>query len=114
MGTDGGAEVRGRSSPDASIRDVNASAGGQSRFGDVDAVWDVNGTIPARSSHTVDLAIGWRESGCNSAGHLHIDRWPTIVFETLGRTYRYSPPQGLVLGRTTIPTTPARVRSSAR
>lgn len=97
MGTQGAAEVQGRSSPAASIRDADANTASQSQFGDVDAVWDINTTLPAQSSRNVDLVIGWRESGCNSAGYLHIDRWPTIVFEILGRTYRYAPQQRLVL-----------------
>lgn len=97
MGTGGGAEVQGMSSPDASIRDANANAAGHSQYGDIDAVWQVTETIPARSSVTVDLTIGWRESGCNSAGYLHMERWPTVVIEALGRSYRYSPRQRLVL-----------------
>jgi hypothetical protein len=97
MGTEGGAEVQGMSSPVAPIRDANANADGHSEFGDVDAVWHVTETIAARSSLTLDLTIGWRQSGCNSAGYLHIDRWPTILIEALGRPYRYSPQQRLVL-----------------
>jgi hypothetical protein len=98
LGTDGGAEVRGFSTRDATIRDANAPADGPApRFGDVDAVYDVDLAIPAHASRTVSLAIGWREDGCNAGGTLWFDHWPSVVFETLHRTFRYMPDQKFVL-----------------
>lgn len=98
LGSSGGAEIRGFSTVDAKIRDANAPKDGPpARFGDVDAVYDLDLAVPAQSSRTVHLAIGWRGDGCNSAGHLYSDNWPTLVFETLRRTSRYSPEQRLVL-----------------
>ena len=105
LGTAGGAEIRGLSTADAEIRNANAGTV-EARFGDVDAVWDVDETISGHSSHTLTLAVGWRESGCNSAGHLWLDSWPTVVFETLHRTYQYSPDSVLCCAPTTTPMTP--------
>ena len=97
MGTVGGAEVQGRDSLDARIRDADAVPGGRLSFGDVDAVWDLDDAVPARSTRRITLVIGWRESGCNSAGHFFVNRWPTVLFEALGRSHSYSPHQRLVL-----------------
>lgn len=91
LGSGGGAEVQGFSTTDAEIRDVDP------RFPDVDAVYDVDRTIPAGRFRTVELAIGWRESGCNSAGHFWITRWPTVIVEVLGRSHQVSANQRLVL-----------------
>ena len=38
-----------------------------------------------------------RRSGCDSAGHLWVENWPTIELEALRRTYEYSPDPNLVL-----------------
>jgi hypothetical protein len=43
------------------------------------------------------VSIGWREDGCNAAGTVWVDHWPSVVFKTLHRTFRYTPNQKLVL-----------------
>jgi hypothetical protein len=96
MGTEGGAEVQGFSTSEARIHDAD-TAQAAAGFGDRDAVWDVDTLIPAESSRTVHLRIGWRRSGCNSAGSIGFPEWPVIVFEALGRTHRFSPDQSLEL-----------------
>lgn len=97
MGTGGGAEVQGFSTDDANIGDIDRETGRASGFGDVDAVWDVSFTLPSGGSRTVELAIGWREEGCSSAGHWSLSSWPTVVIEAMGRTHRVSAEQDLVL-----------------
>ena len=98
LGTDGGAEVRGYSTADAVIRDANAPPGRPApRFGDVDGVYDVDVDVPAHSTRTVRLVIGWRERGCDAGGHMSFNGWPTVVFERLHRSFRFTPEQDLVL-----------------
>jgi hypothetical protein len=89
MGSGGGAEVRGLSTDGAEL-----ATGGPH---DIDGRWQVDVTVPAHSSRVVLIAIGWRQGGCNSAGLLTIDTWPTAVIQAWGRTLRIRPHQDLGL-----------------
>jgi hypothetical protein len=87
LGSAGGAEIQGFATDDAEFSDGD----------DADGVWTVDVEIPAHGSRTINLAIGWRQEGCNAGGHLWIGHWPTIELETLHRTFEYTPDRRLVL-----------------
>ncbi|NUR08172.1 MAG: hypothetical protein HOQ22_12580 [Nocardioidaceae bacterium] len=90
LGSGGGGEIRGYSTTDATVHETSDGD-------DVDAVYEVGLTVPAHAARTVRLAVGWRASGCNSAGHMGFPRWPTLAFDTMHRSFRYLPDQKLVL-----------------
>ncbi|MEP9381893.1 hypothetical protein [Nocardioides sp. KR10-350] len=94
MGTGGGAEVQGFSTQNAPIRDDPDSMG-------IDAIWDVDLTVPGHASRTIDLLVGWRNTGCNDAGHEWFDHWPTIVFTILHRDHQVSASERLTLATVT-------------
>ncbi|MEP9384595.1 hypothetical protein [Nocardioides sp. KR10-350] len=96
MGTIGGAEIKGLSTQAAKIHD-GVVGGTNFPGGEVDATWAVEMTVPAHSSRHVDLAIAWRQSGCNGAGRTTFPGWPIVVFKVLGRTHHISAKQALVL-----------------
>jgi len=65
--------------------------------GSSDARWEVDLAVPAHTSRTVTVAIGWRQEGCNTGGYVSISPWATVHFEALERDHRVTAPQPLVL-----------------
>lgn len=88
IGPGGGAEIQALSTDDAEL-----AAGPD----EIDAEWDVDLVVPAGESRRLTIAVGWRADGCNDAGHLSLENWPTVELEVLGRSYEDAPEQRLIL-----------------
>jgi hypothetical protein len=54
--------------------------------GEVEASWAVDEVVRHGRSKVFDVRLGWRQDGCNSAGHFWVDNWPTVTVHRLGRT----------------------------
>lgn len=89
LGPGGGAEIRALPTDGAELAPAGPNG--------LDAMWNVDLTVPGGESRVITLEVGWRREGCNSGGHLSLENWPVVEFEALGRTYRHSPDQQFIL-----------------
>lgn len=96
LGTRGGGEIMAIPTDGAPVVDFDMATHATVSSG-VDARWPVELTVPAGSSRSVEVAVGWRQAGCNSAGRLWLDNWPSVAFTALGRTHRAGSDRHLVL-----------------
>lgn len=90
IGPGGGAEIVGHSTLQAVLANADS-------VHDIDAMYDLDLTVPAHGVRTVNLSVEWRETGCNEGGLWSVDHWPTVEFSVLHRTFRRSAEQPLVL-----------------
>jgi hypothetical protein len=90
LGPKGGAEVMGGTTDDLPALSSQPTD-------DVDGRYPLARDLRAGATTTIELAVQWREKGCNSGDYLWAGPWPIIAFDMLGRSYHVAPPQYLVL-----------------
>jgi len=90
LGRWGGSEVQALPDPPRPALRPTASE-------EVDARFALDRELAPGTSTTARIDIGWREDGCNGAGVLTFDGWPSVEFRLLARDHEVDSAQRLVL-----------------
>lgn len=96
MGNGGGGEVRAIGAEGSRVVDFDTQINQDSTDG-VDARWPIRGALAAGETRHFNLVVGWRQSGCDSAGALILDSWPKVAITSLARTYRIGGSDRLII-----------------